>query len=223
MQELKALEAEADPGRVAKMAGYHKADRLYLGVSSQAIEALVAGWRADRDLTGRVALAARLWATDIHEARIAAAKLLTQARMPDDGEVWRLITLWAGDFDSLAISDSAMIAAQKRLLAEPARLDQLEPWTRDANPWKRRAALIGTLPWAKMNHPKPADLAIRERILAWAADLADDGEWPIQKAIADWLYHLSKRDSDRARAFLDEYGARMKPFARREAARHITT
>ena len=72
-----------------------------------------------------------------------------------------------------------------------------------------------------MNNPKPDDLARRERILGWAAGMVDDRDWFIQKAIAWWLRDLSKRDAPRVQAFLAEYGARMKPFARREAGRLI--
>jgi 3-methyladenine DNA glycosylase AlkD len=39
--------------------------------------------------------------------------------------------------------------------------------------------------------------------------------------VAWWLRDLSKHDADRTRAFLAANGARMKPFARREAARHL--
>ena len=44
--------------------------------------------------------------------------------------------------------------------------------------------LVITLPWTRQNHPKPADLAIRDRVLGWAASYVDDPEWFIQKAIA---------------------------------------
>ena len=43
-----------------------------------------------------------------------------------------------------------------------------------------------TLPWTKQNHPKPADLAIREKVLGWAAGYVTDHDWFIQKAIAWW-------------------------------------
>lgn len=221
MQELDALKALADGEKAAKMAAYHKAPRVYLGIGNPQVDGLVQEWRERLDLAGRVALAARLWSTDIHEARIAAARLLTQARMRDDGEVWRLIARWSDDFDAWAIADHAMIAGQKRLVADPSRLDEVELWLDDPNPWKRRAALVGTLPWAKMNHPKPDDLRQRERALSWAARLADEREWFIQKAIAWWLRDLSKRDAPRVRAFLDAHGGRMQGFARREARRLI--
>lgn len=87
--------------------------------------------------------------------------------------------------------------------------------------WTRRAALVITLPWTKMNHPKPVDLARRDRILGWAAGYVDDKEWFIQKAIGWWLRDLSKHDPDRTRAFVAANGERMKPFARKEALRHL--
>jgi 3-methyladenine DNA glycosylase AlkD len=36
-----------------------------------------------------------------------------------------------------------------------------------------------------------------------------------------WLRDLSRHDPDRVRAFVDRYGDRMKPFARKEALRHL--
>lgn len=221
MNELDALRALADAGKAGQMAAYHKAPRVYLGIANPQIDELVAKWRAGLDVEGRVSLAHDLWTSDIHEARIAAAKLLTQARIRPDDAAWSLIAGWALDFDGWAIADHAMIAGQKRLVADPARLDQLETWLGHPNPWTRRAALVGTLPWAKMNNPKPADLAARERVLDWAARLAEDRDWFIQKAIAWWLRDLSKRDAPRVRAFLADHGARMKPFARKEAARLV--
>ncbi len=76
------------------MAAYHKAPREYLGVQVPVITDMATRWRAGLDVAGRVALAEALWRTDIHEARVAAAKLLTQARIRDDEAVWRLIASW---------------------------------------------------------------------------------------------------------------------------------
>ena len=81
--------------------------------------------------------------------------------------------------------------------------------------------MVMTLPWTKQNHPKPADLAIRDRVLEWCAAYADDPDWFIQKAVAWWLRDLSKHDAARTRAFLAQHGARLKPFAAREAAKHL--
>lgn len=212
----------ANPVKAAEMAAYHKVSRPYLGLSVPDIEGLTDRWRTGCTLDDRIALAADLWQTDVHEARIAAAKLLTQARMRPDDEAWALIRSWVPDFDAWAIADHASIAGQKRLTADPARIDCLEAWITAPKMWTRRAALVMTLPWTKQNFPKPLDLAIRARVLGWCAALAGDPDWFIQKAVAWWVRDLSKHDAAAAQGFLDQHGARLKPFARKEAARHLT-
>ena len=219
--ELQALEALADPAKAAEMAAYHKAPRRYLGVTVPQITELANGWRAERTVEERVALADALWQTDIHEARIAAAKLLTQARLRPDAAAWALIASWVPQFDAWAIADHACDAGGRRLLADPARIDEVESWIAHPSFWVRRAALVITLPWTKMNFPKPQDLAIREQVLGWAATYVADRDWFIQKAIGWWLRDLSKHDADRVRAFLAEHGAAMKGFARKEATKYL--
>lgn len=219
---LAALSALADPQKAAEMQAYHKTARPFLGVPVPQIEGLVKDWRAACTLDERLALAAGLWDSDIHEARIAAAKLLLQARIrPDDSAAWALIAGWVPQFDSWAIADHVSIAGGKRLVADPARLDHVEGWTIHPNMWARRAALVMTLPWTRLNHPKPGDLAVRERVLGWAESYLDEGEWFMQKAIGWWLRDLSRHDPERVRQWMEAHGARLKPFARREALRHI--
>ena len=120
---LAALRERADPGRAAEMAAYHKAPRVYLGVAVPEIEALVADWRG-RPVAERVALARALWDSDVHEARIAAAKLLTQARIREgESLVWAEFLRWLPDFDAWAIADHACKVGERRLATDPARLD----------------------------------------------------------------------------------------------------
>jgi 3-methyladenine DNA glycosylase AlkD len=222
MAPLDDLLALADPAKAAEMAAYHKAPRRYLGIANPAIDQLCDRWRAECTLDQRLALAADLWRTDIHEARIAAAKLLTQARIRPDTGAWDLIQTWVPEFDAWAIADYAGIAGQKRLVAVPSRLDAVEPWVASPHMWTRRAALVMTLPWTKQNHPKPEDEVVRDRVLGWCATLAGDPDWFIQKAVAWWVRDLSRHDAPRARDFLAAEGDRLKPFARNEAARHLT-
>jgi 3-methyladenine DNA glycosylase AlkD len=220
-QALAALAAHADAERAAGMAAYHKAPRRYLGVPVPAIEALVDRWRDGASVDDRVALAAGLWATDVHEARVAASKLVTQARIRPDAAVWNLFLSWVPDFDAWAIADHACAAGQRRVMADLARLDTVEGFTQSPHLWTRRAALVVTLPLTRMNHPKPAEQAARDRVLGWAAGYAADPDWFIQKAVAWWLRDLSKHDADRVRRWLADHGARLKPWARKEAARHL--
>jgi 3-methyladenine DNA glycosylase AlkD len=218
---LAQLHAIADPATAAEVAAYHKADRVYLGIRIPQQEPLIAAWRAASTLDQRIQLAADLWATDIHEARVCAAKLLTQARIRPDGAVWALIASWVPQFDAWAIADHVCKAGEKRLVADPARLDVAETWITHDNMWVRRAALVMTLPWTKQNHPTDQDRAIRDRVLGWAVTLAPDRDWFIQKAIAWWLRDLSKHDAPRVQQFLTDHGDKLKSFARKEAVKYL--
>ena len=218
---LDQLRAHADQPRADQKAAYHKQKREVLGLSNPEINDLTKAWRQALSLEERVELADALWTSDIFEARIAAGKLLTQARIKDDGAVWDLLQSWLPEFDSWAIADHAASAASKRIQADPSRLDEVEAWTQSDHMWTRRAALVATLPWAKMSNPKPEDTAARDRILGWAAGYVPDRNWIIQKSIAWWLRDHSKHDEDAVRAFLEKHGASMKPFARKEAAKYL--
>lgn len=219
---LAVLDGLADPARAAEMAAYHKAPRQYLGIVLPDLEPLIAEWRARASVADRVRLAGGLWDSDIHEARIAAAKLLTQARIrEDEALVWDEVRRWVPAFDAWAIADHACKAIERRLVAEPSRLGVVEGWASDPSMWVRRASLVATLPWAKLTHPAADELAARERILGWAAALVHDRDWFIQKAVGWWLRTLSRHDPDRVRAFVGGPGAHLKPFARREALRRL--
>ncbi|OIQ33719.1 MAG: DNA alkylation repair protein [Alphaproteobacteria bacterium MedPE-SWcel] len=218
---LAQLRAATDPDRATQMTAYHKQTRPVLGVGNDRLNTLSRDLRQDLDLDARVTLASELWTSDIFEARILAAKLLTQARISPDAAVWDLLQSWVPDFDSWAIADHAATAISKRLLADPARLEVVEGWTSSEHLWTRRAALVSTLPWAKLANPKPADRGARTRILGWAATYVPDRAWFIQKSIGWWLRDLSKHDPDATRAFLGTHGDQMKVFARKEAAKHL--
>ena len=107
------------------------------------------------------------------------------------------------------------------MIADPSRLDVVESWTKAPNMWTRRAALVMTLPWAKMANPKAADLAVRTRVLDWAEAAITDRDWFMQKTIAAWVRDLSKHDASRGKAFVDGPGQGLKAFARKEAARFL--
>lgn len=218
---LDQIKAYANTEKAEQMAAYHKADRPYLGVPNPVLNDLTKSWRRELDVSQRVDLARELWKTNIHEARLAAAKLLTQARIRPDEDAWTLLQSWLPSFDGWAVADHACMAMQKRLVAEPSRLDQAETWTRSDHMWTRRAALVATLPWTKQNHPKPEDLQRRDRILDWASGYVSDRDWFIQKSVGWWLRDLSKHDSKRVRVFLDLHGKHMKAFARREASKYL--
>ena len=216
-EALAALTALGDEGRAAAAAASHKSERVFLGVAVPEITALAKAWRDEITLEERLTLADELWQSDIHEAKIAACRLLVQARIPSDAAVWALITSWLPTLDIGALADQLGDAGARRVSADPTRLDEVETWVKSPHLWTRRAALDFTLPWAKMNNLKPADLEARERILGWAAELVADRDWNMQKALGLWIRDLSKHDAARARDFLNGPGLTLKSFARKLA------
>jgi len=219
---LSQMKAHIEPGRAEGMRGYHKIDREYLGIANGPLDDLAKEWRRSLSVDERVSLADGLWQTNIYEARVVAAKLLTQARIKDDGAVWRLIASWVPDFDCWAIADHAMMAGQRRVTADSSRLDEVETWTTSDHMWTKRAALVITLPFNRTRDASDEERAMRERVLNWAAGYVDDKQWFIQKAVAWWLRDLSKRDPERVKEFLKTYGEQMKNFARKEASKYLT-
>lgn len=219
LDEIRAL---ADPERAEGLLAYHKVPRTYLGVTNPQLNDLTKRWRQELDVPTRVTIARSLWDTDIFEARVAATKLLMQARLrPDDTDAWNLIVSWVPEFDSWAIADHAMMAGQKRLVADLSRIETVESWTTAQSHWTRRAAMVITLPFTKQNNPKPEETAIREKVLGWAATYVHDSEWFIQKSVGWWLRELSKHDAQAVRDFMKENGRVMKPFARKEAEKYL--
>lgn len=221
-QALDALTTRADAVRAADMAAYHKVERRYLGLGNDTVETLVREWRTDLDRDAKVELAAGLWDSDIYEARIAAAKLLTQARIkPDDAPVWQELQRWVPQFDSWSIADTATKSIERRLLADPTRFDAVAEWVTHENMWTRRTALVSTLHWAKGRHPDPEHLQNRERVMTWMATLVPDHEWFTQKAIGWWLRTLSQHDPERVSAFLYLHGDDLRAVARKEGSKFL--
>ena len=123
---LGELKAAGDAADAEGVAAYHKAPRDYLGVRVPVVDAMVRTWRAEMNMAERVALARGLWDSDIHEAMVAASKLLTQARIKEDEAVWRLVSSWVPRFDAWAVADHAAGVGSRRLVADPTRLDEVE-------------------------------------------------------------------------------------------------
>jgi 3-methyladenine DNA glycosylase AlkD len=219
---IDALSLTADAAKAAQMAAYHKVPRVYLGVANPEIETCARDWRAALDLPDRIALAAALWDTDIHEARIVAAKLVSTARMQDlDPVAWDLVVSWISQLDGTAIADAVCSAGARRLVADPARLDQVAGWIVADSEWSRRAALAMTLPWTRQNHPNAEEVAARDRVLEWAATLSADPSRAVQQALANWLRELGRHDAPRVHVFLADHGAALKPFTRKEAMHRL--
>jgi 3-methyladenine DNA glycosylase AlkD len=209
-----ALNAFADPQRAAQEKRYQKSSWEHWGVALPKMDAAIRATVADLGQGDSLQLAARLWREPVWDLRIVAGRLLARRAVAPDADVWAFVTQRMGDLDGWAIADNLAVVGGRCLLADPARLESVESWVDSPHLWTRRAALVFTLAWTKDGRD-PA------RMLGWAARLAPDRQWFIQKAIGWWLRELSKRDPQRVCRFLDENGASLMAVARREATKYL--
>jgi 3-methyladenine DNA glycosylase AlkD len=213
---IAALRAFADPVRAAQEKRYHKSSWRHWGVAAPKMDAAIRATVADLGQPASLELAERLWREPVWDLKIVAGRLLARKTVAPDADVWTFVVQRMSDLDGWAVADNFASVGGRCLLADPTRLDLVESWVDSSHLWTRRAALVFTLPWTKDGRD-PA------RILGWAARLAPDRQWFIQKAIGWWLRELSKRDPARVRRFLDEQGAPLMAVARREGTKYLAT
>ncbi|MCP5366221.1 MAG: DNA alkylation repair protein [Hyphomicrobiales bacterium] len=213
-----ALTAEmrrrGDPARAAHDAVYMKSTWRHWGVTAPNMDAAIKAATAGAAPADLLALATRLWAEPVWDCRIVAGRILSAPRVPAGDDLWRWIVARLPEMDGWAVEDNLMKAAWKCLRADPRRLDTVETWLGHDSFWVRRAAFVYTLPWSRPGEDP-------DRMLAWAARLASDREWFVQKAIGWWLRGLGRHDPARVEAFLAAHGAALKPVAVREAVKYL--
>lgn len=171
------LRAAGDPKRATAEKRYMKSVRVHWGVGAPKIDAILAKIVDGVDEKTLRDAAALLWKQEASwDAMIAGGRLLALRQVPASAALWRQVGSAMKSVDGWALADQLAQPARKCLLAEPARLDDLETWLDHRDVWHRRACLVFTLPWSKRGMD-PA------RSLDWAARLVIDDEWFIQKAI----------------------------------------
>ena len=200
--------------RAEKEKSYQKSVWQHWGVALPQMDMAIREILKDVTAADRLTLSRRLWREPVWDLKIVAGRLLTEPSVPPNEPLWRFVTRRMADLDGWAIADNLAPVASRCLLHDSSRLDVVEGWVQSPHLWTRRAALVFTLAWTR-------DGRDPERMLGWAASLADDREWFIQKAIGWWLRELSKRDALRVRRFLLEHGATLKGVARREATKYL--
>jgi 3-methyladenine DNA glycosylase AlkD len=211
---IAALSTLADPLRAAKEKAYHKSPWQHWGVAAPTMDRLIRDSLADLGTDAAIRLAARLWREPVWDLKIVAGRLLTRRNVAPCADLWIFVMRRMADLDGWALADTLASVGSRCLLADPARLDDVETWVENSHLWTRRASLVVTLPWTKGGRDP-------ERMLGWAKRLTPDREWFIQKAIGWWLRELAKRDAPRVRRFLADDGGLLRAVARREATKYL--
>ena len=211
---IETLRPLGDAKRAEQEKRYQKSRSEHWGVPLPKMDVAIRETLGDLSQDEALELCRRLWREPVWDLKIVAGRILGRKSIEPDARVWGFVTERMADLDGWAVADNLAPAASRCLLAEPGRLDAVEAWIKSPHLWTRRAALVFTLPWTK-------DKCDPERMLGWAARLAEGREWFIQKAIGWWLRELSKRDPKRVRRFLNEHGEKLRGVARREATKHL--
>jgi 3-methyladenine DNA glycosylase AlkD len=211
---LQALRALGGAERAEREKRYQKSRWDHWGVSLPNMDVAIRETLGDLSQEEALDLSRRLWREPVWDLKIVAGRILARKSIAPDAKVWGFVTERLADLDGWAVADNLATVASRCLIEDPGRLDAVETWIENPHVWTRRAALVFTLPWAKEKRDP-------ERMLGWAARLADDREWFIQKAIGWWLRELSKREPKRVRRFLTEHGTKLTGVAKREATRYL--
>ena len=176
---LARLRALADPARVDGMARYGIGAGTTWGVTVADLRALAK--HLDRDH----ALAAALWDTGVHEARILAS-MVDQPALVDAEQFER----WAADFASWDLCDQV---CTNLFRASPPAWAKAAEWSRRSEPFVKRAGF--TLMAVLAVGDKQAD---DDRFAAFLDDVARsaDDDRPLVRKGASWaLRQIGKRNA----------------------------
>ena len=175
---LARLRAQANPANVAGMARYGISTAGTLGVPIPILRALAK--RAGRDH----ALAAELWASGVHEARILASLVDDPACLTR-----RQMQRWAADFDSWDVCDQV---CQNLFRYSPLAWSAAEKWSTARKEFVRRAAfsLMAGLVVKAKSAPDERFLALLPLIEAAATDDRN----MVRKAVNWALRAIGKRN-----------------------------
>lgn len=184
------LRAQADPASVEGMARYGISRQGTLGVRIPVVRKLAAEVRkaAGRGADGattRHSLAADLWDSGIHEARILAA-FVDEPSMVTPERTDR----WVADFDSWDVVDQVCANLFDKT---PFAWDKAVEWAYREPEYEKRAgfALMAALAWHDKDAPDEAFVALLPHIEAGAAD----GRNFVKKAVSWALRHIGKRNA----------------------------
>lgn len=177
-QIIAALKSQANPANVAGMARYGICTQSALGVPVHALRTLAKQVGRDHDL------AAELWASGIHEARILATIVDHPAQVTRTQ-----MNRWAHDFDSWDVCDQACLNLFRYT---PFAFEKAAGWAHAKPEFVRRAgfALMAGLAVKAKDAPDNAF----EAFLPLIAEAADDERNMVKKAVNWALRAIGKRN-----------------------------
>lgn len=174
---LRTLEDMGDPSRIRGMARYGIRTDDAVGVTVTELRQLARGLRPDHEL------AAALWTSRVHEARILASlvddpTLVTEEQMD----------AWVSDLDSWDVCDGVCGNLFDRT---PFALDKAVEWAGREPEFERRAGLA-TMAWAAVHRKDLPDVAFAALLPTIHESSTDDRTY-VKKAVSWALRQIGKR------------------------------
>lgn len=177
-QTMKELKSHRNPRNLAGMARYGINVKKAYGVPTPVL------WQLSRQIRGDHALAERLWATGIHDAKILASFSDDPAQVTE-----QQMETWALDFDSWDVVDQCCNRLFRR--AACAHRKAVE-WTKREEEYVKRAGFVMIACLAA--HDKSAKGSVFERYLKLIKRGAGDERNFVKKAVNWALRQIGKRN-----------------------------
>lgn len=191
---------------------YLKSQATFYGVTVPRTRSIARSYastlREERNLAGALQLAATLWADGAHESRMSAMFVVCECSPFYDDRVWTLGAGWLGDIDNWALCDGigpGMLAPFVQTCREKhrSRRQEVVRWTRSANPWVRRGALLATMASTRHDHEW-------EFLARVALPLIEDPDYFVQKGLGWMLRESAHHNPREVITFIQAHRDRMR-------------
>lgn len=217
VEELRAL---ATPERARNQKAYLKSDLEHIGVRVPDVRRVtlkLTRARLPRQLESTLGFADELWATRVHELRMAAVELLIdRADLLDVGHLPHLERFIREARTWALIDGLAPGVVGPLLVRDDAVESTLTRWAADADLWVRRAAVLAFL------RAVPSGAVAFARFAALADQLLEDKEFFVRKALGWVLREHGKKAPDEVFAWLWPRRQRAARLTLREAAKYLS-
>ncbi len=213
------MRAGASPERALKERAYLRSELEHLGAGVPAVRKAVrdAEKAAGRWVRAEVlAIVKALWASRVHELRLAAVELLGLASDRLEPTDLPLLERLLRDCRTWALVDPLALGAVARLVErEPDLASRLDRWAADEDFWVRRSALLALLPPLRRGD---GDFG---RFARYADAMLDEREFFIRKAIGWVLRDTGKRRPELVADWLTPRAHRLSGVTIREAVKPL--
>ena len=197
---------------------YLKSDYRFLGVATPDGRPVFKGWlrAAKPDIATVLAVADRLWQSDVFEHRWGATELLTARAKQLDPDTLVRIEAMVRDAGTWALVDPLSYnVAGTILTVHPDAAAVVDRWVEDGSFWVRRLAVLC------LSRPVRAGAVPFDTLAGVSDRLLDEREFFVRKAIGWVLRDIAKLDPEAVAGFLRPRMARVSGVTWREARKPL--